>query len=159
MLSLRLALDYASGPHHIKGEDLGLPPASTLWTPHAGATQRASSHTSLTDFPRLLWNQSFFIGIPQPPFYREGKKKKNLCCQLPKWFAIWEQFFILQKRSFVEKVDRASFLSTLSRGTKIWNLVARNWLQRMGPVHWHYLLIHLEWQTVTSCRKFIYLFA
>ena len=76
--------------------------------------------------------------------FLQREKKKKLCCQLPKLFAIWEQLFILQKRSFVESVDRASFLSTLSRGKKIWNLVTRNWLQQIGPVHWHYLLIHLE---------------
>ena len=75
-------------------------------------------------FPRAHWCRSLDPLQFEPhtaSFLQRGKKKKkkNLCCPLPKWFAIWEQFFILQKRSFVEKVDRASFLSTLSRGKKI----------------------------------------
>ena len=76
MLSLRLALDYTSGPHHIKGEDLGLPLCLHPLSTPCRSYLEGLFHTSSTDFPGLQWNQSFFIGIPQSPFYRE-KKKKN----------------------------------------------------------------------------------
>lgn len=131
MLSLRLALDYTSGPYHIKGEDLGLPLClHPLSTPCRSYSEGLFPH-QLDWLPWVAMESVILHRNPTGSFLQREKKKK-LCCQLPKLFAIWEQFFILQKRSFVESVDRASFLSTLSRGKE--NL--KSCYKRLAPANW-----------------------